>query len=75
MQTQSSADSLSPAHQIKKNNKPHLLPTECKHKSCPTGRLLKPLYQTYQDRNQKEERFQPWRLGKWDLKHNNLKKK
>ena len=31
--------------------------------------------QTYEGRNQKEERIQPWSLGKGDLKHSKVKKK
>ena len=41
----------------------------------PVGSLDKPLDQTSEGRNQKEERIQPWSLGKGDLKHNKLKKK
>ena len=45
-----------------------------KHKSHPTWSLHKPLDQTYEGRNQKRERIQPWKLGKGDLEHNKLKK-
>ena len=41
------------------------------HKSHPFWSLHKPL----EGRNEKEERIQPWSLGKEDLKHNKLKKK
>ena len=40
----------------------------------PVGSLDKPLDQTSEGRNQKEERIQPWSLGKGDLKYNKLKK-
>ena len=40
----------------------------------PVGSLDKPLDQTSEGRNQKEEIIQPWSLGKGDLKHNKLKK-
>ena len=49
--------------------------TKIQHKSHPIGSLHKPLEQPYEDRNQKEERIQPWSLGKGDLKHRKLKKK
>ena len=45
------------------------------HKSHPIWNLDKPLDQPYEGRNQKEERIQPWNLGKGDLKHNKFKKK
>ena len=45
------------------------------HKSHPTQDLHKPMDQTYEGRNQKEERIQPWSLGKADLKHSKFKKK
>ena len=44
------------------------------HKSHPTWSLYKPLDQPEEDRNQKEERIQPWSLGNRDLKQNKLKK-
>ena len=81
-QTQSSADriiiSLSFDHQ-KKNKQ-----TKIQHKSYPMGSSHKPLDQTSEGKNKKEERIQPssreefnfpWSLGKGDLKHNNLKNK
>ena len=78
IQTQSSADrittSLSPAHQRGRKKKAYLLPPECKHKSHPTWSLHKPLDQTYEGRDQKRERIQPWKLGKGDLEHNKFKK-
>ena len=71
-QTQSSANritnSLSLSHQRK------IKQTKIQHKSQPIWSLHKPLDQTYEGRNQKEERIQPWSLGKGDLKHNKLKK-
>ena len=54
--------------------KTYLLP-ENNHKSYPTLSLHKPLGQTYEGRNQKEERIKPCSLGKGDLKHNKFKKK
>ena len=57
-----------------KKKKAYLLPPECKHKSHPTWSLHKPLDQTYEGRNQKRERIQPWKLGKGDLEHNKFKK-
>ena len=44
------------------------------HKTQPIQSLHKPLHQAQEGRNQKEERTQPRRLGKGDLKHNKLKK-
>ena len=48
--------------------------TKLQDKSHPIQSLHKPLDQTWEGRNQKKERFQPWGLGKGDLKHNKLKK-
>ena len=63
---------LSPDRQRKKKN--HLFLPEHKHKTHPTWSLHKPLDQTYEGRNQKKKRIQPWSLEKGDLKHNKLKK-
>ena len=46
--------------------------TKTQHKSQPNSH--KPLDQTYEGRNQKEGRIQPWGFRKGDLKHNKLKK-
>ena len=43
--------------------------------SHPLGSLHKPLDQSLESRNQKEERIQPLSLGKGDLKHNKFFKK
>ena len=43
--------------------------------SHPLGSLHKPLDQSLEGRNQKEERIQPLSLRKGDLKHSKLKKK
>jgi len=43
--------------------------------SHPLGSLHKPLDQSLEGRNQKEERIQPLSLGKGDLKHNKFFKK
>ena len=48
--------------------------TKTQHKSHPIQRLHKPLDQTQEGRNQREERIQPLSLGKGDIKHNKLKK-
>ena len=45
------------------------------HKSHHIGNLHKPLDQHSEGRNQKEERIQPLRLEKGELKHNKSKKK
>ena len=46
--------------------------TKTQHKSHPNSH--KPLDQTYEGRNQKEGKIQPWGFRKGDLKHNKLKK-
>ena len=48
--------------------------TDTQHKPHHIQSLHKPLHQAQEGRNQKEERTQPRRLGKGDLKHNKLKK-
>ena len=49
--------------------------TKTQHKSHPIGSLHKAYTgPALEGRNQKEERIQPWSLGKGDLKHNKLKK-
>ena len=45
------------------------------HESHPIQSLHKTLDQYQEGRKQKEERIQPWSLGKGDFKHNKLKKK
>ena len=41
----------------------------------PYKKLTQTTGPTLEGRNQKEERIQPWSLGKRDLKHNKFKKK
>jgi len=75
MHTKSSKDRITTSFSLAHQRKNEQANKQTQHKSYSMRSSHKTLDQPEEGRNEKEERIQPWSLGKGELKHNKLKKK